>query len=445
MTPTLSILTPTIASRTQQLAKLKQSIAKSLGASGADASAIEHCVLPDDPNAPALSIGEKRNLLLQQARGKYIAFVDDDDTVLPAYVGELLAATDSDPDVITFRQHAIIEGVYAMVEFKLGNPNDLFTGGGTVRRNAWHLCAWRRDIALTSRFPHSNHGEDWAWAAPLCAIPDLREIHRPVVLYHYSHSAATTAAFPAARVMPRSHTVNPTITVVMDTVGRKPERMAGAIRSFLAQDYPLAKLVIFNRHPDPLILRGIPENRRMSIEVVNCEDVFMRPVDQHIWNLKQIHTDCWTILDDDDTIDPNHLSQLVEMWNKSAKRSDSPLQVCNPHYLAHYEDRTVNLRVRGWGVSLFERLTPGEVDWCYSQFPKDTFLGSDGWIAWNSYYDKREIEGVTTYHWDRTGKDHVSLHETNPGQTERDRFAVAANYWRIKLAARAKPLLPVDL
>lgn len=245
--------------------------------------------------------------------------------------------------------------------------------------------------------------------------------------------------------MPRRHIHNPTITVIMDTIGGRQDRIAGAIRSFIAQDYPFARLLIINRHPAPLVIHGIPDSHRLRIEVVHEDDTHLRPVYQHIANLKMVRTDCWTILDDDDTLDPGHLTQLAEKWNACTDRTDAPLQVCGLNYTVHYADRTENLRFRGWAVSLFERLTPAEVDLCFRLFPPDIVLGSDTWIAWNTYFDKREFEGKPTYHWDRTGDTHVSQHETNPGDTPERRFASAARYWRIKLDARAKVMPPVQL
>ncbi len=245
--------------------------------------------------------------------------------------------------------------------------------------------------------------------------------------------------------MPRTHIINPTVTVIMDTVGGHPDKIAGAIRSFLAQDYPFCKLVIFNRHPSPLIVHGIPDDWRMRVEIVNQEDTYTRLVYQYIWNLQNVRTDCWTILDDDDTIEPGHISQLVAHWNRCTDRNDSPLQVCGRNYTVHYEDRIVPLSFRGWGVSLFERLTPDEVTLCFKNFPPDVIIGPDTWIAWNTYFDKREFEGAPSYHWDRTGLRHLSAHETNRGETPRERFAMTANYWRIKLAARDSVLEPVQL
>jgi len=243
----------------------------------------------------------------------------------------------------------------------------------------------------------------------------------------------------------RAHIINPTATVIMETVGSHPDKIARAIRSFCAQNYPFCKLVIFNRHPSPLIVRGIPESLLSRVEIINEEDVYLRLVYQCMANLKAVKTDSWTVLDDDDEIDPCHISQLVAHWNKCTDRTASPLQVCGMNYLLHYETETKPLRFKGWHVSLFERLTPAEVDLCFSLFPKDAINGRDMWIAGNTYFDRREFDGKPTYHWDRKGENHVSRHETNRGATDRERFAIAENYWRLKIAARDSVLQPVDL
>ena len=243
--------------------------------------------------------------------------------------------------------------------------------------------------------------------------------------------------------MSRRHILNPTVTVIMETCGSHQHKIARAINSFIAQDYPHAKLLILNYHPSPLKLAGVPTN--VAIEIMNCEDMYVRHVYQHIHNLKQIDTDAWTILDDDDWIDADHISQMVARWNEASDRTDAPLQVCGQHYLAHYETETKPLTFKGWAVSLFERLAPQEVDWCFKLFPPDVNVGSDTWIAWNSYFDKRLFDGKPTYHWDRIGNDHISQHETNRGDTDAARFAQTMRFWRLKMEARAKELVPVLL
>lgn len=187
-TPTLSILTPAVPSRLARLGDLCQRLADQIGD-----KPVEHLVLLDNKRR---TVGEKRDALLRAARGKYVAFVDDDDHVAGRYVESLLLAAEENADVITFQQMATVNGLSGLVEFRLGNPNDGWQPGKITKRNAWHICAWRRDLAVLSHFPASNYGEDWAFAAKLCGLPNLRETHIPAVLHYYEHSSATTEAPP---------------------------------------------------------------------------------------------------------------------------------------------------------------------------------------------------------------------------------------------------------
>lgn len=194
-TLTLSILTPAVPSRltgnaSGSLAALCLEIERQIGR-----RPVEHLVFLDNKKR---TVGEKRDALLRMARGQYVAFVDDDDWISNHYIDRILSAVDSRPDVITFRQIATVNGCASEIEFKLGQPNEPFQSGGLTRRNAWHVCAWRRQLAIQSHFPASNYGEDWEFAAPLCALPGLKEAHIPEVLHYYRHDARTTEAPPPA-------------------------------------------------------------------------------------------------------------------------------------------------------------------------------------------------------------------------------------------------------
>jgi hypothetical protein len=181
----LSILTPAVPSRLSQLEALCSELGRQIGGSPA-----EHLTLIDNKRR---TVGEKRDALLRAARGAYVAYVDDDDWISQDYIASLLTAIEHGPDVVTFRQVAAVNEQVAEVEFRLGRANEPFRDGATIRRAAWHVCAWRRSLAILSRFPASSYGEDWAFAAPLNAIAKTEE-HIPRVLHYYKHSAATTEA-----------------------------------------------------------------------------------------------------------------------------------------------------------------------------------------------------------------------------------------------------------
>lgn len=152
---------------------------------------VEHLVLIDNKRR---TIGEKRQALLHVAIGDYIAFVDDDDWIREGYVMRILDAIESAPGVVTFRQIATFDGVAGEIIFGLGCANEEWAPGEARKRAAWHVCAWRLDIAKRSAFPAINYGEDWAWAEPLNRITDLVEAHIPDILHEYHFRTNVTEA-----------------------------------------------------------------------------------------------------------------------------------------------------------------------------------------------------------------------------------------------------------
>lgn len=184
----LSILTAGVPSRFDQIQILQESIDRQIGN-----LAVEHCIFIDNKRR---TVGEKRDALLRLAKGKYITYVDDDDDISDDYVVSILAAASCNPDVITFRQKAIYNGLESEVEFRLGHPNDQFNPNGITRRNAWHVCAWRNSLAIISHFPATNYGEDWAFASKLCGLQGLKSFHIPKVLHFYRHDSELTEAPP---------------------------------------------------------------------------------------------------------------------------------------------------------------------------------------------------------------------------------------------------------
>lgn len=168
---------------------LSAEIARQIEEAGAGGS-VEHLILCDNRQR---TIGAKRQALVETARGDYIAFVDDDDLVAPDYVHALLEAMRQAPDVVTFRQRAVYNGQETEVHFHLGTGDGAFVPGGVTKRDAWHVCAWRREVVAGCVFGESNYGEDLVWARQ-ARKRARHSMHIPKVLHEYHHDARTTAA-----------------------------------------------------------------------------------------------------------------------------------------------------------------------------------------------------------------------------------------------------------
>ena len=161
----LSILIPSIPSRIDRLVKLFDFLNNQV-----KDKPVEILSFLDNKKR---SIGYKRDALVQIAKGEYLAFVDDDDRVSVDYVDEILnIIVKSAPDLITFNQECVInkENPF-IVRFGIdyGNQeihkeNDLWVD---IKREPFHSCVWKSNIAKSERFADASYGEDWHWAKRL--------------------------------------------------------------------------------------------------------------------------------------------------------------------------------------------------------------------------------------------------------------------------------------
>lgn len=197
-----SILLLSIPSRFESLKAAVTHLQEQADATGQGKS-IEILVLMDNRSK---TISEKRNDLLQMARGKYLAFLDDDDAVSKDYMSKILQAIDEHGgvDCISFNQWCSIDGEPMDVEFGIGNPHgqlwrdeDGFLGD--IKRPPYHMCVWRREIAQSEPFKQmlgengQSYAEDIDWLLRL--YPKIQtEHHIPDALHGYIYNSKTTTS-----------------------------------------------------------------------------------------------------------------------------------------------------------------------------------------------------------------------------------------------------------
>jgi glycosyltransferase involved in cell wall biosynthesis len=197
----LSILILSIPERIESMKAAVNHLQEQANSTGQPKS-VEILVMLDNRSK---SISEKRNNLLQMARGKYIAFLDDDDAVSKDYMSKILTAIDeNDTDCITFNQWCNIDGEPMDVEFGMGNPHgqlwrdeDGFLGN--IKRPPYHMCVWRREIAQSEKFNPmigengQSYAEDIDWLMRL--YPKVQtEYHIQDALHGYIYNSKTTTS-----------------------------------------------------------------------------------------------------------------------------------------------------------------------------------------------------------------------------------------------------------
>lgn len=157
MNTQLSILIPGIAKRVEThhpkiLLPLRRQ---------AKGKPVQILMLTDDQTQ---SIGSKENDLLRLARGKYVAFVGDDDEVSPVYVNALLEGIKSNADVINFLVSVSVNGEYRKdTKFSIHYEKDSEDDSYYYRLPNEVMCM-KRELALLECHPDMNHGQDGVYS-----------------------------------------------------------------------------------------------------------------------------------------------------------------------------------------------------------------------------------------------------------------------------------------
>lgn len=137
-----------------------------------------------------LTIGEKRNILLSQAKGKYFAFIDDDDMVSENYIDLLMAGISTDADCLSLiGEYWVFDGNkfnYDRNFFHSLKYHTWYDDALGYYRNPNHLNCIKTDLVRDIPFPSKSHGEDSDWSKMVLSLGRLKtEAEIPFVLYKY--------------------------------------------------------------------------------------------------------------------------------------------------------------------------------------------------------------------------------------------------------------------
>lgn len=179
----LSILIPTIKDRNEQFHQLFSYLQNLLDLHDLN-DTVELCFLADNRE---MTIGKKRQELLEMADGLYSWQIDDDDSIHQDSILYILDAMKDNPDCITFEEACNINGVEKRSNFSLkyddwGNDID----GFDFVRTPFFKTPIKTSICLQVPVPNERFGEDHLWAKAI--KPLLKsEVHIPKQLYFYQH------------------------------------------------------------------------------------------------------------------------------------------------------------------------------------------------------------------------------------------------------------------
>lgn len=140
-----------------------------------------------------ISVGAKRQKLLERAQGKYICYFDSDDLPFSYYVSRILKALESEPDCVGFLIHMTTNNVRPQVcchSLKYKTWAERVDGYDYVR-NVTHFNPVLRSLALHVGFPDLRHGEDKWYSDRITKLCE-KEVFINKKMFHYRYSNKMT-------------------------------------------------------------------------------------------------------------------------------------------------------------------------------------------------------------------------------------------------------------
>ncbi len=193
----LSVLIPSIPSRSDLLVKLYNELDKQRKVIHDNWILGEVEILIDESKSfieGGLSIGKKRESLVQRAQGRYLCFLDDDEQIAGNYLQTIVRLSESKADLLTFRSLANLDDYWCVVDMSLYNPTNEETSPDKIcYRKPWHVCAVKSHLAKVHQFEDINYSEDWNWFEKVLT-GCISEAHSDAVIHSYVHRAKVSEA-----------------------------------------------------------------------------------------------------------------------------------------------------------------------------------------------------------------------------------------------------------
>ena len=181
--PILTIAIPTIESRKVQFDALMSNIRSQIELSGTQ-DVVEVISLCDNKE---ISIGLKRDRLIQMATGKYLVMIDDDDTISRYFVQDVVEACLSNADCIGYYEQVHHARKMSVITLRADKWTSEPGHGGDLQRTPFFKCPIKTDICKQAGCADMRFGEDEDFAIRI--KPLLKTEHFiDKIMYHYRYS-----------------------------------------------------------------------------------------------------------------------------------------------------------------------------------------------------------------------------------------------------------------
>lgn len=154
-----------------------------------------------------MPIGYKRNWINMKCSGKYVIHLDDDDSISPEYLINIVSTIKNNPDVdvVTFNAQLTYNGDNPEImiynsQYTENHPPELINGVMTRLRMPSHINAIKRELCLSNFFPvitrngaknrkdRGDNGSDVSFSESLVKSGAIkRSAHIGDVLYYYKY------------------------------------------------------------------------------------------------------------------------------------------------------------------------------------------------------------------------------------------------------------------
>ena len=172
--PVLSILICHLESRADSFAELAEKLVGQIAGLPAE--------ILVETDGGEMTVGEKRNRLLDRSKGEYICFIDDDDMVSKDYVTKITGALRDRPDCVSLTG-LIYQGSGAK-KFHHSIDYGWCEKEGVYYRSPNHLNPVKRELAMQIKFIHKDVSEDRKYSDELRPLLK-KEGKTEGVIYHY--------------------------------------------------------------------------------------------------------------------------------------------------------------------------------------------------------------------------------------------------------------------